>query len=127
MGHAVDGMYSSVRYTEELANPANDEMKKLYRAKYGKGPIPLVATTAYYSFNFIKAAVEMAKSYDPEAVIAAFRSGNVKAMSVVSDQPLSVEANSLAVKYPMYICQIKSGGVWSIVDKVGVVPPGISC
>jgi ABC-type branched-subunit amino acid transport system substrate-binding protein len=127
MGHAIDGLYSSVRYTEELQTPENEQLKKLYKAKYGNVPVPLVATTAYYSFNFIKAGIEQAKSFDPEAVIAAFRSGKVKAQTVVSDQPLSVDAASLAVNYPMYICQIKPGGVWSIVDQAGVVPPGISC
>lgn len=125
MGDAVDGLYNCVRYTEEIGTPANEQFKAAYKKKYGAGAIPLVATTAYYSLSFIKAAVEKAGSYDPKAVFAAFKGLHAKTM--LSEQPLAIDPVTLAVDYPMYICQIQKGGLFKIVKDVGVVKNGLSC
>jgi urea transport system substrate-binding protein len=125
MGSAVDGLYTSVRYTEEIDTPANNAFKAAYHKKYGEGAVPLVATTAYYSLGFIKAAVEKAGTYDRKAVFEAFK--GLSAETMLSTKPLTIDPKTLAVDYPMYICQIQKGGLFKIVKDVGVVKNGLSC
>jgi ABC-type branched-subunit amino acid transport system substrate-binding protein len=126
MGSAVDGLYNAVRYTEEIKTASNDKFKTAYRAKYGEGPIPMVATTSYYALQFIKAAVETAGSYEHKAVMQAFRSG-VEATTILSDTPLKIDPVTLAVDYPVYICQIQPGGLFKIAKDVGIVKSGLAC
>jgi ABC-type branched-subunit amino acid transport system substrate-binding protein len=126
MGKAVDGLHTAVRYTEEINTAANQKFKAAYHKKYGKGPIPLVGSTAYYSLQFIKAAVEKARSYDHKAVMKAFRSG-LGVTTMLSDNPLKLDPKTLAVNYPMYICQIQPGGLFKIVKDAGVIGSGLKC
>lgn len=125
MGDAVDGQYACVRYSEEIKTAANDKFKADYTKKYGQGPIPLVATTAYYSLDFVKAAVEKAGSYDKKAVFNAFK--GITAKTILSDKPLEVDPTTLNVKYPMYITQIQKGGLYKIVKDVGFVKNELKC
>jgi ABC-type branched-subunit amino acid transport system substrate-binding protein len=125
MGGAVDGQYACVRYSEELKNPDNEQFIAAYKKKYGPGAISLVASTAYYSLRFIKAAVDKAETYDPKKVFQAFK--GLEAKTVVSDKPLKIDPVTLAVKYPMYIAQIQPGGLFKIVENVGTVSGGLKC
>jgi ABC-type branched-subunit amino acid transport system substrate-binding protein len=97
-----------------------------YKKKYGEGPIPLVGVTATYALNFAKAAAEKARTYDRKAVFEALR--GVQATTPLSDAPLTLNASNLSLDYPMYLCQIQSGGLFKIVKELGVVPAGLkSC
>lgn len=125
MGGAVDGQYTCVRYSEEIKTAANDKFKADFKKKYGAGPIPLVATTAYYSLDFIKAAVEKAGTYDRKAVFNAFK--GITAKTILSDKPLEIDATTMNVKYPMYITQIQKGGLYKIVKDVGFVKNDLKC
>jgi hypothetical protein len=52
----------------------------------------------------------------------------VQATTPLSDAPLTLNASNLSVDYPMYLCQIQSGGLFKIVKELGVVPAGLkSC
>ncbi|MBV1697313.1 MAG: ABC transporter substrate-binding protein [Hyphomicrobiales bacterium] len=125
MGDAVDGQYAAVRYSEDIKTAANEKFKEAYHKKYGPAPIPLVGTTAFYSFDFIKAAVEKAGTYDPKAVFAAFK--GVEAETILSDKPLRVDPNTMNIGYPMYITQIQKGGLYKIVKDVGLVKNDLKC
>lgn len=125
MGGAVDGQYACVRYSEGIANADNDQFKAAYKKAYGAGPIPLVGSTAYYAFRFIKAAVEKAGSYDKKKVFAAFK--GIEAMTPLSDKPLKIDPTTVSVGYPMYICQIQPGGLYKIVKDVGLVKNELAC
>lgn len=125
MGGAVDGQYTCVRYTEDIKTPANKKFVADYKKKYGKGAIPLVATTAYYSLDFVKAAVEKAGTYDKKAVFNAFK--GLEAKTILSDKPLRIDPTTLNVGYPMYITQIQKGGLYKIVKDVGFVKNDLKC
>ncbi len=125
MGDAVDGQYAAVRYSEDIKTTANEKFKEEYHKKYGPAPIPLVGTTAFYSFDFIKAAVEKAGTYDPKAVFAAFK--GVEAKTILSDKPLRVDPDTMNIGYPMYITQIQKGGLYKIVKDVGLVKNDLKC
>ncbi|MEZ5889377.1 MAG: ABC transporter substrate-binding protein [Xanthobacteraceae bacterium] len=62
-----------VRYSEDIETAANNKFIANFKKKYGNDPIPLVATTAYISLDFAKAAVEKAGTYDKKAVFNAFK------------------------------------------------------
>ena len=125
MGDAVDGQFACVRYSEDIKTVANDKFKADYKKKYGEGPIPLVATTAYYSLDFVKAAVEKAGSYDKKAVFNAFK--GIEAKTILSDKPLRIDPTTMNVGYPMYITQIQKGGLYKIVKDVGFVKNDLKC
>jgi len=125
MGGAVDGQYTCVRYSEDIHTAANRKFIAAYKKKYGQGPIPLVATTAYYSLDFVKAAVEKARTYDKKAVFNAFK--GLRAKTILSDKPLRIDPTTLNVGYPMYITQIQKGGLYKIVKKVGFVKNDLKC
>jgi len=125
MGDAVDGQYACVRYSEDIKTAANEKFKEGFHKKYGPAPIPLVGTTAYYSFDFIKAAVEKAGTYEPKAVFEAFK--GVKAETILSDKPLEVDPATMNISYPMYITQIQKGGLYKIVKDVGFVKNDLKC
>ncbi len=125
MGDAVDGQYACVRYSEDIKTAANDKFKADYKKKYGEGPIPLVATTAYYSLDFAKAAVEKAGTYDKKAVFNAFK--GLQAKTILSDKPIRIDPVTMNPHYPMYITQIQKGGLYKIVKDVGFVKNDLKC
>jgi ABC-type branched-subunit amino acid transport system substrate-binding protein len=125
MGGAVDGQYTCVRYSEDIQTAANRRFIAAYKKKYGEGPIPLVATTAYYALDFVKAAVEKARTYDKKAVFSAFK--GLEAKTILSDKPLRIDPTTLNVGYPMYITQIQKGGLYKIVKEVGFVKNDLKC
>jgi ABC-type branched-subunit amino acid transport system substrate-binding protein len=125
MGDAVDGQYACVRYSEDIKAAANDKFKADYKKKYGEGPIPLVATTAFYSFDFVKAAVEKAGTYDKAAVFNAFK--GLEAKTILSDKPITIDPATMNPRYPMYITQIQKGGLYKIVKDVGFVKNDLKC
>jgi len=126
MGDAVDGLFVVTRYSEEIKTAGNATFVAAYKKKYGEGPIPLVGVTASYALNFAKAAVEKAGTYDRKAVFEALH--GARATTLLSDAPLTLNASNLSIDYPMYICQIQSGGLFKIVKELGVVPAGLkSC
>ena len=125
MGDAVDGQFACVRYSEDIKTAANDKFKADYKKKYGEGPIPLVATTAYYSLDFVKAAVEKAGTYDKKAVFNAFK--GIEAKTILSDKPIKIDPTTMNASYPMYITQIQKGGLYKIVKEVGFVENDLKC
>ena len=125
MGDAVDGQFACVRYSEDIKTAANDKFKADYKKKYGQGPIPLVATTAYYSLDFAKAAVEKAGTYDKKAVFDAFK--GIEAKTILSDKPIKIDPTTMNPSYPMYITQIQKGGLYKIVKDVGFVKNDLKC
>lgn len=104
MGDAIDGQYVCVRYSEDIETAANNKFIANFKKKYGNDPIPLVATTAYISLDFAKAAVEKAGTYDKKAVFNAFK--GLEAKTILSDKPLRIDPTTMNVGYPMYITQI---------------------
>jgi len=125
MGGSVDGQYACVRYSEGLDNPDNEQFKTAFHKKYGPGAISLVASTAYYSLRFVKAAVEKAGTYDPKQVFAAFK--GLQAQTVVSSTPIRIDPTTLAARYPMYIAQIQPGGLFKVVKDAGIIHGGLKC
>jgi ABC-type branched-subunit amino acid transport system substrate-binding protein len=125
MGEAVDGLYACMRYSEEIDTSGNKVFKAAFRSKYGDGPIPMVATTAYYSLDFVKAAVEKAGTYDRKSVFNAFK--GLQAKTMLSDEPLTINPETMNVRYPMYITQIQKGGLYKIVKDAGFTKYELKC
>ena len=125
MGKAVDGQYACVRYSEDIPTASNKAFIAAYNKKYGAGPVPLVATTSYYSLDFVKAAVEKAGTYDRKSVFDAFKGLSVK--TILSDNPIEIDPVTLNPHYPMYITQIQPGGLYKIVKSVGTVKNNLQC
>lgn len=66
------GYYACMGYFQSLKSPANEKFVKAFKAKYGKDRVigdPM--EVAYNSVYLWKLAVEKAKSFDPEKVLAA--------------------------------------------------------
>lgn len=66
------GYYACMGYFQSIKNPANERFVKAFRAKYGQDRVigdPM--EVAYNSVYLWKLAVEKAKSFDPDKVIAA--------------------------------------------------------
>ena len=125
LGGATDGQYVCVRYSEDIKTDGNKKFIADYKKKYGEGPIPLVATSAYDTLSFVKAAVEKAASYDKKAVFNAFK--GLEAKSILSDKPLRIDPMTMNPAYPMYITQIQKGGLYKIVKEVGLVKNDLKC
>ena len=87
--------------------------------------MPSIASTAYYSFQFLKAAVEKAQSYDHDALFNGFK--GVAAMTMLSEQPLTIDGSNMTVNYPMYLCQVQPGGAWHIVEDPEITPSHLKC
>ncbi len=84
-----------------------------------------MATTAYYSLDFVKAAVEKAGTYDKKAVFNAFK--GIEAKTILSDKPIKIDPTTMNPSYPMYITQIQKGGLYKIVKEVGFVKNDLKC
>lgn len=125
MGGSVDGQYTCVRYSEGLDNPDNKAFTAAFHKKYGPGAISLVATTAYYSLRFVKAAVDRAGTYDRMKVFDAFK--GLQAPTMVSSKPIRIDPRTMAARYPMYIAQIQPGGLFKVVEDAGIVHGGLKC
>jgi len=125
LGGATDGQYVCVRYSEDIKTDGNKKFIADYKKKYGEGPIPLVATSAYDTLSFVKAAVEKAASYDKKAVFNAFK--GLEAKSILSDKPLRIDPVTMNPGYPMYITQVQKGGLYKIVKEVGLVKNDLKC
>ncbi|RJF96483.1 urea ABC transporter substrate-binding protein [Noviherbaspirillum cavernae] len=66
------GYYACMGYFQSIKNPVNEKFVKAFKAKYGQDKVigdPM--QVAYNSVYLWKLAVEKAKSFDPEKVIAA--------------------------------------------------------
>ncbi len=66
------GYYACMGYFQSLKNPANEKFISAFKAKYGADRVigdPM--EVAYNSVHFWKLGCEKAKSFDPDAVIAA--------------------------------------------------------
>ena len=114
-----------MRYTEDIQTTANQAFIAAYKKKYGPDPVPLVASTAYYSVDFIHAAVERAGTYDRKAVFEAFKGLEVN--TILSDTPIRIDPEAMEARYPMYITQIQPGGLYKIVKEVGIVENNLQC
>lgn len=125
LGGATDGLYVCVRYSEDIKTAANAKFIADYKKKYGEGPIPLVATSAYLCVDFVKAAVEKAASYEKNAVFNAFK--GLEAKTMLSDKPIRIDPATMNPAYPMYITQIQKGGLYKIVEDVGFVKNDLKC
>ena len=68
----AQGYYACMGYFQSIKNPANERFVKAFKARYGQDRVigdPM--EVAYNSVYLWKLAVEKAKSFDPEKVIAA--------------------------------------------------------
>jgi urea transport system substrate-binding protein len=75
-GENFAGFYSSMKYFQSLDNENNKKFVAAFKAKYGKDAVIGDVTQAGYLGPWLwKAAVEKAKSFDVDKVVAASRSG----------------------------------------------------
>ena len=75
-GENFQGFYSSMKYFQSLDNENNKKFVAAFKAKYGKDSVIGDVTQAGYLGPWLwKAAVEMAKSFDVDKVVAASRTG----------------------------------------------------
>src|SRR5690349_16569133 len=71
-GENVEGFYAAMKYFQSLDNENNKKFVKAFKAKYGeKAVIGDVTQAAYLGPWLWKAAVEKAKSFDVDKVVAA--------------------------------------------------------
>lgn len=75
-GENFAGFYSSMKYFQSLENENNKKFVTAFKAKYGKDAVIGDVTQAGYLGPWLwKAAVEKAKSFDVDKVVAASRTG----------------------------------------------------
>lgn len=75
-GENFKGFYSSMKYFQSLDNENNKKFVAAFKAKYGKDAVIGDVTQAAYLGPWLwKAAVEKAKSFDVDKVVAASRTG----------------------------------------------------
>ena len=75
-GENFTGFYSSMKYFQSLDNDNNKKFVAAFKAKYGKDSVIGDVTQAAYLGPWLwKAAVEKAKSFDVDKVVAASRTG----------------------------------------------------
>ncbi|HEY8359763.1 MAG TPA: urea ABC transporter substrate-binding protein [Ramlibacter sp.] len=75
-GENFQGFYSSMKYFQSLDNENNKKFVTAFKAKYGKDAVIGDVTQAGYLGPWLwKAAVEKAKSFDVDKVVAASRTG----------------------------------------------------
>jgi len=75
-GENFQGFYSSMKYFQSLDNENNKKFVAAFKAKYGKDSVIGDVTQAGYLGPWLwKAAVEKAKSFDVDKVVAASRTG----------------------------------------------------
>ncbi|MGE0098266.1 MAG: urea ABC transporter substrate-binding protein [Hydrogenophaga sp.] len=75
-GENFQGFYSSMKYFQSLDNENNTKFVAAFKAKYGKDAVIGDVTQAGYLGPWLwKAAVEKAKSFDVDKVVAASRTG----------------------------------------------------
>lgn len=75
-GENFQGFYSSMKYFQSLENDNNKKFVTAFKAKYGKDAVIGDVTQAGYLGPWLwKAAVEKAKSFDVDKVVAASRTG----------------------------------------------------
>lgn len=75
-GENFAGFYSSMKYFQSLDNENNKKFVAAFKAKYGKDAVIGDVTQAGYLGPWLwKAAVEKAKSFDVDKVVAASRTG----------------------------------------------------
>ncbi len=75
-GENFAGFYSSMKYFQTLDNENNKKFVTAFKAKYGKDAVIGDVTQAGYLGPWLwKAAVEKAKSFDVDKVVAASRAG----------------------------------------------------
>ena len=75
-GENFQGFYSSMKYFQSLDNENNKKFVTAFKAKYGKDSVIGDVTQAGYLGPWLwKAAVEKAKSFDVDKVVAASRTG----------------------------------------------------
>lgn len=78
-GENFKGFYSSMKYFQSLDNENNKKFVTAFKAKYGKDAVIGDVTQAAYLGPWLwKAAVEMAKSFDVDKVVAASRTGKIE-------------------------------------------------
>ncbi len=75
-GENFQGFYSSMKYFQSLTNDNNKKFVAAFKAKYGKDAVIGDVTQAGYLGPWLwKAAVEKAKSFDVDKVVAASETG----------------------------------------------------
>jgi hypothetical protein len=62
---------------------------------------------------------------DRKAVFEAFK--GVEAQTILSDKPIKIDPTTMNPDYPMYIIQIQKGGLYKIVQDVGLVKNDLQC
>jgi urea transport system substrate-binding protein len=78
-GENFAGFYSSMKYFQSLDNPNNKKFVAAFKAKYGKDSVIGDVTQAGYLGPWLwKAAVEKAKSFDVDKVVAASETGTIE-------------------------------------------------
>ncbi len=78
-GENFQGFYSSMKYFQSLDNDNNKKFVAAFKAKYGKDAVIGDVTQAGYLGPWLwKAAVEKAKSFDVNKVVAASETGTIE-------------------------------------------------
>ncbi len=78
-GENFQGFYSSMKYFQSLDNENNKKFVAAFKAKYGKDSVIGDVTQAGYLGPWLwKAAVEKAKSFDVDKVVAASETGTIE-------------------------------------------------
>lgn len=114
------GYYACMGYFQSLKNPQNERFVKAIKAKYGQNRVvgdPMEC--AYNAVYLWKLAVEKAKSFDVDKVIAA-------SAGIEFDAPegkIRIHANNQHIAKKVRIGRARSDGQFDIVYESGVIEP----
>jgi len=103
---ALKDMYVTVNYIEEIDNPASNDFKKRFRAKFPDEPyINQEAANAYDAVYLYKAAVEKAGSTEADAVRKALESGEISVNGPQGE--VRIDPKSHHASHTIYLAHVK--------------------
>jgi urea transport system substrate-binding protein len=115
------GYYACMGYFQSLKNPANERFVKAFKAKYGQDRVigdPM--EVAYNCVHLWKLAVEKAKSFDPQKVLAACAGIELDA----PEGKVRVHAKNQHVWKKVRIGKARADGQFDIVwESAGLIEP----
>jgi urea transport system substrate-binding protein len=119
-GENMVGFYAAMKYFQALDNPNNKKFEQAFKAKYGgKAVIGDVTQAAYLGPWLWKAAVEKAKSFDVDKVVAA--SPEIE-MKTAPEGYVKIHKNH-HLWSKLRIGQVQSTGQFKVLYESGLIEP----
>jgi urea transport system substrate-binding protein len=120
-GENVAGFYAAMKYFQSLDNDNNKKFVKAFKAKYGGTAVIGDVTQAAYLGPWLwKAAVEKAKSFDVDKVVAA--SPNIE-LKTAPEGYVKIHASNHHLWSKLRIGQVQANGQYKVLYESSLIEP----